>query len=875
MLSADQVQQRAVCLALALLISAQMGQASHAAPVRHAAPIVKKATSLPHKYGETPEATAGQLEVQIKALVANTSLQVHVTSLPGGKFAVRLFGQAADVKQAADIVALVQSVSSNLILNTLNLTTPPPATPSSLEKAALALKGYLDTRLLNTKASASVLPASNGGYILVLSGQLPENDRVHILTDAETLAAILAPQGGLRPVSQLTNTPTPASSPEDIVRIWPLMFLRGELPASAQAAQPVGDINSIGKDNAAENAATFLTGLYGADKLKVTALENRLVLKGPPTLVQHTRRLLALGLDVPSPQVRADVVIIQVNSSNTRPKSRERALAKMDEIRAGIQLVRDLMKQSRVELNVFAQHAVVKTPIDGLMRNVGFSPTPGRPLSVAEMLIFLGFTDRARNEFHDALLPGTGPLACAFQTMLTRAQAALQYKDVAPGQSPLTVQPMPGTVPPIFADWGQAPTVRAHRQNLLNLVKKIQNRVNRHGATPKVAATPLLPRLAAQYDSRLAKADAEGLTAFLQTWIACKKAYIENKPYDINEEQLPDALSSSSAATDLLLKQLMEAFRDDLQELLIQPLMEWIRDDVQQGSAQDSGIDVVGTTSVVVRNRTLAVVNGQAESYFPFTPIPKITEDNLKQARTLAQGGDTPTKNAAENVLRNPDGSVFLDANKNPVVLQNGEQAARDAGGAIVLKGDKTPQILKTNPVNLPLTALGVLSPLQALLLQGVLREDNAVTSYNRVAPGVDLAIRPFVLPDGGSARVQLNLTATVETDPLTPADYASRGRPVDRITKQSVSTEATVNAFELMELSTFGAQTTRLGDYSWRIPLIDQIPIVGQLFHGPRSRETKRQESIALITLSILPRSLDLVPFLDYPPPAPPAMHR
>ena len=111
------------------------------------------------------------------------------------------------------------------------------------------------------------------------------------------------------------------------------------------------------------------------------------------------------------------------------------------------------------------------------------------------------------------------------------------------------------------------------------------------------------------------------------------------------------------------------------------------------------------------------------------------------------------------------------------------------------------------------------------------------VPTYRKIAPGTSLAIRPFVLPDGGSARVQMSLTSTVEPDQPDAGQRASGRLPFDVIASHTVTTEATISAFDLQTIASFGAQTTAPGDYAWRIPLLDQIPLLGGLFHGPRSR--------------------------------------
>src|SRR5262249_49610968 len=130
---------------------------------------------------------------------------------------------------------------------------------------------------------------------------------------------------------------------------------------------------------------------------------------------------------------------------------------------------------------------------------------------------------------------------------------------------------------------------------------------------------------------------------------------------------LPGQLTAASAATDLLLKEAMDALLADLQELYFQPLLEWIRSDVQTNNPASTGVDLVGTSSLIVRDRTLAENKGEAESFARFTPIPKFNYDLLTGAQTLSAGTGTQTQ---ERVARDPKtGAVVTDHNGDPVKL--------------------------------------------------------------------------------------------------------------------------------------------------------------------------------------------------------------
>ena len=126
---------------------------------------------------------------------------------------------------------------------------------------------------------------------------------------------------------------------------------------------------------------------------------------------------------------------------------------------------------------------------------------------------------------------------------------------------------------------------------------------------------------------------------FLDAWHACQGTFEQIKgdpdadPTHLDPQEYPDRLSRQSAATDLLLKEAMDALTADLQAVYFQPLLDWIREDVRGGHAGDTGIDLVGTTSLTVRDRTLAETKGTAKSYFKFTPIPHLTMDSLTRGQ--------------------------------------------------------------------------------------------------------------------------------------------------------------------------------------------------------------------------------------------------
>lgn len=763
---------------------------------------------------------------------------------------------------------------------------PKPQPPvSAVQAKEDAEKQRADTEaLLQTIVAEGVTvqvrpnPLVKGGYVAVLDLIDPSGTMdAAAITDAVNKAQT-AVGTRVAVVSRILVTPPDKPVPS-VTLTYTLRFLRGPLPTS-DGTTSGGDpgIDPYGADKAATEAATFLSGLYPDSK--VQAHENHLILTGPAAQVNALRQILALSLDVPSPQVRADVYTIQVN---TNPHNRDAAQDKIEEIQAGIQIVRDLIHGSELALGGYLaspQAKVEAVPGEApttakqrlfyAMRRDGYDPSPHRPLSLSDMLILLAVSDR--DHLQTELMPRTEDEWKAFKPADPGNKAIRTLADsleIELMQRRAEVGTQNGSLTSGAYHFNNAKVYTRHGADLVKLLDRIETKV----ILARNQRIALFRRLAGVY-STPADSDMEGMVAFLNAWHACKGAFLTQSTASQDSSQVglreyPDQLSSKSAATDLLLKEAMDALTADLQAVYFQPLLDWIREDVRTTHAGDTGIDLVGTTSITVRDRMLVQTGGTADSYFKFTPIPHLTMASLTGAKTLANEAAHTPDTTTQTVATDKAG-VVRDHNGDPVLLPPGQQLATDpATGPAIRKGSANngdPVVLTVpntsqaqTPSSLASTVFGALTPLQSLALQSVLSEDAVVPSYRKIAPGTSLAIRPFVLPDGGSARVQMSLTSVVDAD---APDTTKRDVPFNVISKQTVTTEATISAFDLETIASFGVQTTALGDYTWRIPVLDQIPLLGDVFHGPRRRETQRQDSIALVNLTILPRSLDLVPF-------------
>jgi hypothetical protein len=515
---------------------------------------------------------------------------------------------------------------------------------------------------------------------------------------------------------------------------------------SAKAA-PVPAATATSTATTADRAAKALNAFFGNGGSPVQAFGNSLLIRGNKKQIGAIEDFVARFMDIPYSQVRLDVWAIQINSKSTRSGSREGSQRRARTIRRGIALVKDLETATIMGLGGFVtDHAPeidrnMDGPLKKLLETAGFSPTPQRPLTVAESLIFLELCDKKGS---------------ALQKSLRKSVLRLVDSDLsALGAS----------------------------DDLAGLRQRIKSRVN--GA--------FLTRCRALFPDVPAPAVLRGLRNFLCFWQqnALHGACLCGE--HTGNVNIAAGLTHASAATDMLLKNGMSALSADIEEAFTQSLLDWIRDEVQGGSAANSGIDLVGQTSIVVTSRLPASVNGNAENYATFTP-------GVSMADIL-------------NTLNGDSSSKLVSAAAN---------------------------------------AIGKVNPAFTLGIAALLTEKQA--TYTKIAPGIQMQVTPTVLPDGGTARLVISLQTNLAND--RPAD-GTKGQPLDSIPTHVMTTDVAVGAFDLFTLSTLSFQSTRPGD-PWRIPILNSLPLVGKLFQGP-TRETVNQESVLLINVSILPKSLDL----------------
>src|SRR6185503_3439776 len=155
---------------------------------------------------------------------------------------------------------------------------------------------------------------------------------------------------------------------------------------------------------------------------------------------------------------------------------------------------------------------------------------------------------------------------------------------------------------------------------------------------------------------------------------------------------------------------------------------------------------------------------------------------------------------------------------------------------------------------------LASVSQAQAILLAAALSEPGV--RFAKVAPGIEVQIRPTVLPDGAAARLTIDASFGVTTTPLDAAVPDTHDDPPPpMIQKHHVETDATVGVFDLFDISSFSV-TTSHPRTPYFVPILGRLPLIGRAFQWPRRPKTVDHDSVILVNTVVLPRALNLSNF-------------
>ena len=146
---------------------------------------------------------------------------------------------------------------------------------------------------------------------------------------------------------------------------------------------------------------------------------------------------------------------------------------------------------------------------------------------------------------------------------------------------------------------------------------------------------------------------------------------------------------------------------------------------------------------------------------------------------------------------------------------------------------------------------------------------------YSKIAPGISIDVRPTVLRDGASARLQMDANFGIDvTQDTLGKNQNSRvldSVPAPVIKSHRVQTDAAISALDLFEISSFSIEASH--PRSRYLPVIGSIPVIGEILKRPPKNKTVDFESLILVNAVILPRAMDVARLYQSdeasPPPA------
>jgi hypothetical protein len=130
---------------------------------------------------------------------------------------------------------------------------------------------------------------------------------------------------------------------------------------------------------------------------------------------------------------------------------------------------------------------------------------------------------------------------------------------------------------------------------------------------------------------------------------------------------------------------------------------------------------------------------------------------------------------------------------------------------------------------------------------------------FTTVAPGIEIDVRPTVLPDSTSARLKLYARFGVGLTNGTPGADTFKSSPADSVASHEMVSDVIIDAFDLFDISSFAVRTSH-PQSPYYVPVLGRLPLLGQAFQLKRANKVADHVSIILVNAVIIPRSLDMV---------------
>ncbi|MCE5215470.1 type II and III secretion system protein, partial [bacterium] len=300
--------------------------------------------------------------------------------------------------------------------------------------------------------------------------------------------------------------------------------------------------------------------------------------------------------------------------------------------------------------------------------------------------------------------------------------------------------------------------------------------------------------------------------AFLQYAIASRA--VQETP-----ELSAEEFMASASALDEVVRTCLRALHDDVQNLYLDPLLEDLR--VLARSSGSRVVGLVGNTSITTLDGSSATVSGKAMSYFDITP-PTSLKEALETAEALQP--------QIAEYLKGTDTATSSQASTTGEVIQ---------------------------------AASGELSVAQKLaVLMAASQQRGQV--WSELEDGISLTVTPHVGPNGDAAELSLYAKVSREAPRVSGSADSAAKDPLNRIADHTIGKSETeqvefrVQSLDLFPVSTFSVQTSHRRPDA-EIPILGQIPYLGQIFRFKRSPAVVHHQSVLLISSTILPGASEL----------------
>lgn len=764
--------------------------------------------------GPAPGSTPGSAPITPISLSASDiktkeNVQITLPQTPGTTTLTReqLPGNGQDigerVKWTQDISGTVALSRSEIIKQTLE-----------------AVIDNADVKVLVTEA--------NGKTFAILSGSVEPDKLGPLIRKVEGFILKEKLNISLHTDNLIGENPSPGRPPDPIgTEIWPLTFLPTKVGVFGEEAR--FDV---------EGVVTTLNALYGEkDKTPpITAARQKLILHGPESLRLELKRQLTI-LDGPPPQVQLDVFAIQM--AGKREHLGEVLLHASTEVKVAQQKMQRWQGLLNVVVASLASSpgAYLDADIMQALSALKFDTNPNRRLSLLEMMVFLGAANEQGRKFvfnHSALdSPGDNwpnfknalgirmngqVLDETFLTNSVKMDHAVIYaflKDLLSTQAAggnLVIQPWAGRLKVTYGK---------NKRDLSNQ-GVYSPQINLSPTSPSTSP-PTAPAIPAR----------ENFKAFIDKLDQpeANKALLQASP---------GQLRRSAAAVDRLFKSGVDAFTLDIKEGILEQLLRNLnnpKNSTGKPLHNRGGVSLIGKTRLVVSNGLETSLKPELASFVETTRPQTFGTDFLDTAFPSSRSGGGSTSTTTTTTQKN-NGTPEADT-ETTVTRGKGNTFTDLTGAAGLLAG---------------------LNPVQAVLLAGALQQPTP--TFTKVAPGIDIAFRPTVMPDNGSARLQVDLKIGVKTEKVNPQDNEPLDwAPADAVQSHNVSTDAIIDSLDLFDISSFAVSSSHPRPPGY-IPILGNLPLIGKAFQWRRKDVQLDHHSMILVNTVILPRSMDIANF-------------